>query len=65
MNEDDNVKESLKLTVSHAVQRMEVLKESKDRRSVFQEYKEWLRESIDDDVFVMPLLKIDYDIKEF
>ena len=54
MNADSQLKEILKIAVKNAVSRMEVLKESSDRRSVFNEYKEWLGETIDNEVLAIP-----------
>ena len=42
------------MAVNNAVSRMEILKEPSDRRCVFNEYKEWLGESIDNEVLAIP-----------
>ena len=55
MNADKQLKEILHLTVNNAVSRMEILKETSDRRCLFNEYKEWLGETIDDEVLVIPI----------
>ena len=54
MNTDSELKEILHLALSNAVSRMETLKEPSDRRCIFNEYKEWLGENINDDVWVIP-----------
>ena len=53
MNNDSELQETLHLTVAHAVSRMEALKNPSDRRSLFHEYKEWLREDFSDEVWAM------------
>ena len=54
MNTDSELKEILHLALNNAVSRMETLIEPSDRRSIFNEYKEWLGENINDDVWVIP-----------
>ena len=54
MNADKKLKGILRMAVNNAVSRMETLKEPADRRSVFNEYKEWLGESIDNEVLAIP-----------
>ena len=54
MNADSELKEILHLALNNAVSRMETLKEPADRRCIFNEYKEWLGENINDDVWVIP-----------
>ena len=54
MNPDSQLKETLHLSVNNAVSRMEVLKEPADRRCIFNEYKEWLGEEINDEVWAIP-----------
>ena len=54
MNEDKELKEILHMAVNNAVSRMKILKRPADRRCVFNEYKEWLGESIDDEVLAIP-----------
>ena len=54
MNDDSKLKEILQLAVNHAVSRMEVLIDPSDRRCLFHEYKEWLREDINDEVWAIP-----------
>ncbi len=51
---DKQLKEILHMAVNNAVSRMEILKEPSDRRCLFNEYKEWLGESIDDEVLAIP-----------
>ena len=54
MNADKQLKDILRMAVNNAVMRMEILKEASDRRSIFNEYKEWLGESIDNEVLAIP-----------
>ena len=54
MNADKQLKEILHMAVNKAVSRMEILKDPSDRRCLFNEYKEWLGESIDDEVLAIP-----------
>ena len=54
MDTDSELKEILCLVLNNAVSRMEILKEPADRRCIFNEYKEWLGENINDDVLVIP-----------
>tara|TARA_Y100001968_G_C18936204_1_gene516615 strand:- start:2 stop:196 length:195 start_codon:yes stop_codon:yes gene_type:complete len=54
MNADKQLKEILQMSVNNAVSRMETLKEPSDRRCLFNEYKEWLGKSIDDEVLAIP-----------
>ena len=54
MNVDKELKEILHMAVNNAVLRMKILRRPADRRCVFHEYKEWLGESIDDDVLAIP-----------
>ena len=54
MNVDKQLKDMLHLVVNNAVSRMKILRSPADRRCVFQEYKEWLGESIDDEVLAIP-----------
>ena len=42
------------MVVNNAVSRMKTLRNPADRRCVFHEYKEWLGESIDDEVLAIP-----------
>jgi len=51
---DSQLKDTLQATVTHAVSRMEALKDAADRRCLFHEYKEWLREDINDEVWAIP-----------
>ncbi len=62
MNDDSQLKEILHIAVKNAVSRMEVLKESADRRCVFNEYKEWLGEDVNDEVWAIPREAIQNDI---
>jgi len=54
MNADKQLKEILHLAVNNAVSRMKVLRSPSDRRSIFNEYKEWLGETIDNEVLAIP-----------
>ncbi len=54
MNADKQLKAILRMTVMNAVSRMQILRSSADRRCVFHEYKEWLGDSIDDEVLAIP-----------
>ena len=54
MNADKELKEILNTAVSNAVSRMKILRRPADRRCVFNEYKEWLGDSIDDEVLAIP-----------
>ena len=54
MNADKQLKEILHMAVKNAVARMKVLRSPSDRRSIFNEYKEWLGETIDNEVLAIP-----------
>ncbi len=54
MDEDSQLKTTLNRIVLYAVKRMESTSDVKSRRSIFQEYKEWLGSSIDDWVLALP-----------
>ena len=54
MNKDKQLKEILHMAVNNAVLRMKILRKPADRRSVFNEYKEWLGESINEEVLAIP-----------
>ena len=54
MNKDKQLKEILHMVVNHAVSRMKILRSPADRRCVFNEYKEWLGETIDNEVLAIP-----------
>tara|TARA_Y100001968_G_scaffold149564_1_gene136783 strand:- start:1800 stop:1994 length:195 start_codon:yes stop_codon:yes gene_type:complete len=62
MNADSQLKEILNMAVQNAVSRMETLKEASDRRCIFQEYKEWLGENINDEIWAIPTDAIQKDI---
>ena len=51
---DKQLKEILHMAINNAVSRMEILTEPSDRRCLFNEYKEWLGDSIDDEVLAIP-----------
>ena len=54
MHSDKKLKEILHMAVNNAVLRMKILRRPSDRRCVFNEYKEWLREDIDNEVLAIP-----------
>ena len=54
MNADKHLKDILHMAVNNAVSRLKILRSPADRRCVFNEYKEWLGESIDDEVLAIP-----------
>ena len=54
MNSDKELKDILHMAVKNAVSRMKILRSPADRRCLFHEYKEWLGESIDDEVLAIP-----------
>ena len=54
MNTDKHLKEILHMAVNNAVSRMKILKRPSDRRCLFNEYKEWLGETIDNEVLAIP-----------
>ena len=57
MNFDCYLKDTLNQTLRHAVSRIEELEQAPDRRSVFNEQKEWLGPKINEDVWALPVLK--------
>ena len=54
MNADKELKVILHMAVNNAVSRIKSLRSPGDRRCIFHEYKEWLGESIDDEVLAIP-----------
>ena len=62
MDPDSQLKEILKIAIDNAVSRMETLKEPSDRRCIFHEYKEWLGENINDEVWAIPTEPIQRDL---
>ena len=64
MDSDSKLKEILKMAVNNAVSRMETLEEPSDRRCVFHEYKEWLGENINDEVWAIPTESILKDLNQ-
>ena len=62
MNDDSQLKEILSMAVNNAISRLEILKESADRRCVFNEYKEWLGEDVNDEVWAIPREAIQNDL---
>ena len=54
MNADKQLKDILHMAVNNAVSRMKILRSPADRRWLFHEYKEWLGESIDDEILAIP-----------
>ncbi len=61
MNTDLRLKETLRLAVNNAVSRMEILEDPSNRRCIFYEYKEWLGENINDEVWAIPREAIQND----
>ena len=61
MNANSQLKEILRMATNNAVSRMERLQEPSDRRCIFQEYKEWLGENIDNEVWAIPTEAIQND----
>ena len=64
MSINSQLKEILHIVVNNAVSRMEKLEDPADRRSIFQEYKEWLGENINDEVWAIPTDAIQKDINQ-
>ena len=54
MNADKQLKEIFHMAVNNALSRMKILSSPSDRRCVFKEYKEWLGETIDNEVLAIP-----------
>ena len=54
MKADKELKDILHIAVKNAVSRMKIVRSPADRRCLFHEYKEWLGESIDDEVLAIP-----------
>jgi len=54
MNPDKELKDILHMAVKNAVSRMKIVRSPADRRCLFHEYKEWLGESINDEVLAIP-----------
>ena len=54
MNDDNELKLTLQMVLSHAVMRMESESDVNVRRCIFQEFREWLGTSIDDWVLALP-----------
>ena len=54
MDADSQLTDTLHITVTNAVNRMEKLEEPGDRRCLFHEYKEWLGEDLSDEVWAIP-----------
>ena len=61
MDADSQLKEILKIAVENAVSRIEALEEPSDRRCIFHEYKEWLGQNINDEVWAIPTETIQKD----
>ena len=62
MNKDKQLKEILQMAANNAVSRMKILRRPADRRCIFNEYKEWLGESIDDEVLAIPTVIIQNEL---
>lgn len=54
MDADNQLKDTLAITVSNAIARLEILSDAADRRCIFYEYKEWLEQDVDDEVWAIP-----------
>ena len=54
MSDDNDLKLTLNKVLSYVVQKMESTSDAKTRRCIFEEYKEWLGNSIDDWVLALP-----------
>ena len=54
MNADKQLKEILHMAVNNALSRMKILRSPSARRCVFKEYKEWLGETINNEVLAIP-----------
>ena len=52
------------MAVNNAVSRMEALEEPSDRRCIFHEYKEWLGQNINDEVWAIPTEPIQKDLNK-
>ena len=62
MDADSQLKEVLKIAVNNAASRMEELEDPSDWRCIFHEYKEWLGENINDEVWAIPTEPIQRDL---
>ena len=54
MNANKQLKDILHMAVNNAVSRMKILRRPADRRAIFNEYKVWLGENIDDEILAIP-----------
>ncbi|WP_320667515.1 hypothetical protein [Prochlorococcus sp. MIT 1307] len=54
MDADSQLRDTLHITVTNAVARMKTLQDIADRRCLFHEYKEWLGENLNDEVWAIP-----------
>ena len=54
MNADKQLKEILHMAVNNALSRMKILRSPSDRRCVFKKYKDWIGETIDNEVLAIP-----------
>ncbi|WP_269606075.1 hypothetical protein [Prochlorococcus marinus] len=54
MNADKELKDILHMAVENAISRMKIVRSPADRRCLFHEYKEWLGESINNEVLAIP-----------
>ena len=64
MKDNSQLKEILHMAVNNAVSRMEILKEPSDRRCIFNEYKEWLGEDVNVEVWAIPREAIQNDMSK-
>ncbi len=62
MDADSQLKEILKIAVKNAISRMEALEEPSDRRCIFHEYKEWLEQNVNGEIWAIPIEPIQKDL---
>ena len=62
MNADKELKDILNMAVKNAVSRMKIVRSPTDRRCLFHEYKEWLGESINNEVLAIPTERIQNEL---
>ena len=62
MNADKELKDILQMALKNAVSRIKLIRSPGDRRCLFHEYKEWLGESIDDEVLAIPTVIIQNEL---
>ena len=54
MDKYNDLKDTLALTVSNAISRIELLEREGDRNSIINEYKEWLEQDIEEEIWSLP-----------